>query len=234
MYGAGLAVFAVWGYVISHARGGWIELNPTKLADTLGGSEAEIHEAISFLSSPDPKSRCKDYEGRRLIKEGEFKYFLPSWEYYHKLRKEEDRREQNRIAQAAFREKHKSKPRKKPAPKEVVYEKMVGRKFDNPQQAAAELREIHGVEEGEFERTEGLEGKTVEGAEKELVVWDEASQSYKDAVVVVPNQKSLRDKIQEQVDNDPLTQADKVQSRRLWAKSGKEQHEHKQDEDATG
>ena len=38
MYGAGLAVFAVWGYTIANARKVVVELNPKRVADTLGGS----------------------------------------------------------------------------------------------------------------------------------------------------------------------------------------------------
>lgn len=97
MYGAGLAVFAVWGYVISHARDGRLELQPRKLADTLGGEVDEINSAITFLMQPDPTSRNKDCDGRRLIKEGEFQYSVPSWECYYKIKNEDDRREYNRV-----------------------------------------------------------------------------------------------------------------------------------------
>lgn len=105
MYGSGLGVFAVWGYVISHARRGRLELNPRKLADTLGGKVCEIEDAITFLMQPDPNSRHKSHEGRRLIKEGEYQYWIPSWEDYQELKNEEDRREYNRIKQAEYRAK---------------------------------------------------------------------------------------------------------------------------------
>lgn len=96
MYGAGVAVFAVWGYVISHTRRARVELNPKHLADTLGGTVEEIEEAIEFLMQPDPKSRNKMHEGRKLVKEGEFQYFLPSWDNYQRIRNADDRREYNR------------------------------------------------------------------------------------------------------------------------------------------
>jgi hypothetical protein len=104
MYGAGVAVFAVWGYVISHARGGVVELNPKKLADTLGGEVGEIVAAIKKLESPDPGSRHKDEDGKRLIKEGEYQYRVPSWDYYQKLRDAADLREYNREAKRRQRE----------------------------------------------------------------------------------------------------------------------------------
>lgn len=103
MYGAGIAVFAVWGYVISHTRQSSVELNPKKLADTLGGTVKEIKEAVEFLMKPDADSRQKEHDGRRLIKEGEFQYRVPSWEYYYKMQSEEERREYNRVMKSRER-----------------------------------------------------------------------------------------------------------------------------------
>lgn len=105
MYGSGLHVFAVWGYVIAHTKGSRVELNPRKLSDTLGGSIEEISAAIEFLKKPDPISRHREHEGRRLIQEGQFQYFVPSWEHYHAIRTAEERREYNRIAQQNHRKK---------------------------------------------------------------------------------------------------------------------------------
>lgn len=107
MYGAGLNVFAVWGYVISNMHNGVIELNPVKLAHTLGGQVEDIQKAIEYLGSPDPSSRNKDDEGRRIIKQGQFQYYVSSWKYYRDIRNEIDRREYNRLAQARHRLKSK-------------------------------------------------------------------------------------------------------------------------------
>lgn len=105
MYGAGIAVFAVWGYVIANCNKGAVELNPKKLADTLGGTMQEVTEAIQFLERPDEHSRFKEYGGRRLVKEGEFQYRVPSWEFYRQIRNEDERREYNRKKQAEYRAK---------------------------------------------------------------------------------------------------------------------------------
>ena len=113
MYGAGLNVFAVWGYVISHAREGRIELLPRKLADTLGGTVDEIKAALEFLCAPDPESRNKEHEGRRLVLEGEFQYFMPSWEIYQRMMNEADRREYNRLAKRRERAARAAKKAKK-------------------------------------------------------------------------------------------------------------------------
>jgi hypothetical protein len=105
MYGAGVAVFAVWGYVIAHTRNGVVELNPRKLADTLGGELGDVEAAIEFLKSPDAASRHKEHEGRRLLLESPFQYRVPSWHIYHAIRNEDERREYNRKKQAERREK---------------------------------------------------------------------------------------------------------------------------------
>ena len=105
MYGAGLAIFAVWGYVIAHTQKSRVELNPKKLSDTLGGTLDEITAAISYLEKPDPISRYKEHEGRRLIKEGQFQYFVPSHEHYRLIRNAEERREYNRSKQSEYRQK---------------------------------------------------------------------------------------------------------------------------------
>ena len=105
MYGAGVAVFAVWGYVISHAREGKIELNPRKLRDTLGAeSIEEVEAAIIKLESTDPESRHKEEGGRRLVKEGEYQYRVPSWRHYQEIKNADDLREYNRLAKRRQRE----------------------------------------------------------------------------------------------------------------------------------
>ncbi len=103
MYGAGLDVFAVWGYVIAHTKRSRVELNPKRLSDTLGGDIPAIDKAIEFLMAPDPISRHKEHEGRRLIKEGQFQYFVPSWEAYQVIKNAEDRREYNRVKKSEQR-----------------------------------------------------------------------------------------------------------------------------------
>jgi hypothetical protein len=115
MYGAGLAVFAVWGWVISHQRGGCVEINTKKLADTLGGTVDEIEGAIAFLEKPDPvHSRCKDHEGRHMVREGQYQFKVPAWEYYQTIRDENGRREYNRVMKAVWRARQPGKNSKPP------------------------------------------------------------------------------------------------------------------------
>jgi hypothetical protein len=113
MVGSGLAVFAVWDYMTTKARDGYVEVNPELLAFTLGGREqdpSEIVQALEFLQRPDPRSRSQKEGGRRIVKEGQFQYRLVNWGEYNRIRTEEDRREYNRRKQAEYRAKRRSSP----------------------------------------------------------------------------------------------------------------------------
>lgn len=103
MFGAGANVFAVWGYVIANTVDGRIELNPKLIASILGTPEAAVIQAITELCEPDPLSRNKSAEGRRLQREGQFQYRVTSHEVYRSIRNEEDRRQYNRVKQQESR-----------------------------------------------------------------------------------------------------------------------------------
>jgi hypothetical protein len=98
MVGAGSCVFAVWGYVIANAVASRVELNPKLLSAIIGDPVEAIEAAIRKLEEPDDESRSKDNDGRRLVREGQFQYFVPTWEKYRLIRQEEERREYNRQA----------------------------------------------------------------------------------------------------------------------------------------
>jgi hypothetical protein len=105
MVGAGINVFAVWNYMLAKARKGVVEVNPALVAFKLGGDKGDVERALEFLQQPDPQSRSKAEEGRRIIKEGQFQYRIVNWAHYEEIRNEAERREYNRIAQAKHREK---------------------------------------------------------------------------------------------------------------------------------
>jgi hypothetical protein len=104
MYGAGPDVFAVWAYVIANTHDSQVELNPLMMAGTLGTTVERVEAAIAYLCAPDPRSRSKECEGRRLIREGEFAYRVPTFAAYRSIRNEEERREYNRIKKAEQRQ----------------------------------------------------------------------------------------------------------------------------------
>lgn len=103
MVGAGINVFAVWGYIITKAKRGFIEINPKLLAFTLGGTEEEVRKALDFLQQPDENSRSKLEEGRRLVKEGQFQYRIVNWQHYDEIRNEIERRDYNRVRKQQYR-----------------------------------------------------------------------------------------------------------------------------------
>lgn len=97
MVGSGPVVFAVWSYVIAHAKPpGTVELNPVLLAAIIGCEVSSVETAIAHLCAPDPRSRSPEQEGRRLIQEGQFLYSVPTWPKYREMRNEEARREYER------------------------------------------------------------------------------------------------------------------------------------------
>lgn len=104
MVGSGPVVFSVWGYVIAHAVQSQVELNPALLAVVLGCPEDKVEAAISVLCSKDPRSRSKDEDGRRIVREGQFAYRVVNHTKYNAMRNEGDRREYNRIKQQEHRE----------------------------------------------------------------------------------------------------------------------------------
>ena len=103
MFGAGADVFAVWGYIIANTVESTVELNPQMLAAVLGSTPERVEMAIDFLCAPDPRSRNAEHEGRRLMKDGPFHYFVVSHQHYKAIRNEEERREYNRRKQAESR-----------------------------------------------------------------------------------------------------------------------------------
>lgn len=110
MVGAGFAVFSLMGYVISSMKpdsqvGFQVELNVTLLATVFGEPPETIQRAIDYLCAPDPGSRTPAEEGRRLVQVGKFAYRVVNGLVYDQIRNEEDRREQNRLAQQRHREK---------------------------------------------------------------------------------------------------------------------------------
>jgi hypothetical protein len=108
MVGAGPDVFAIWGYIIANAIKSRVELNPTIIAVLIGMSVERVEAVIKYLESPDLKSRSKEHDGRRIIREGEYQYFIPTHEHYRRMVNNDELREYNRTKQAERRAKLKA------------------------------------------------------------------------------------------------------------------------------
>jgi hypothetical protein len=111
LYGKSALHFAVMGYVISkqvpesrdpEART-FVDLNPLALARLFSDSEENVQAVIDELCGEDKKSRTKDEGGRRLVKDGQFRYRVVNGTHYRNLADQERRREINRKAQAKRR-----------------------------------------------------------------------------------------------------------------------------------
>ncbi len=115
MRGSGSAVFAVWGYVISHMvpskkhQGTTVQINPEIVAFLIGEKVEVVEGVLAKLCSPDAKSRTQTEEGRRLVKVAEYLYRVVNGDYYRSIRNEEDRREYQRVKQAEYRAKERAK-----------------------------------------------------------------------------------------------------------------------------
>lgn len=116
MFGKPALVFAVWGYCISlqrpATRGGpcYVEINPLLLAAIFATTPEAVCEALTVLEAPDPASRSKVEQGRRLVLEsdralGPMQYRVVNGQKYRKIRDEEERRVYLREAQQKHRQK---------------------------------------------------------------------------------------------------------------------------------
>lgn len=117
----GLLVFT---NLLAHAdQHGIVDIHPRAIAEEIGLTQAQVRVALDVLEEPDEESRSPEHEGRRLIRMDEHRAWgwqIVNFLKYRAIRNEDDRREQNRLAQAKWREKNKpgsaeSKPSKPPS-----------------------------------------------------------------------------------------------------------------------
>lgn len=115
MVGKGADVFAVWTYIIAHTKpDGRVEVNPILTGMVLGMTPEAVTAALAFLQDIDPASRNKEHDGKRLIREAEYVYFVPSSAKYRGLTSDAERRDYERQRKAEWRSRQ-----PKPVPKDV-------------------------------------------------------------------------------------------------------------------
>ena len=89
---------------------GQVDIHPRAVAEEVGLTVDQVRAALDELESPDPESRSPEAEGRRIIRLDEHRaggWQIVNYVKYRDIKTEDDRREQNRIAQAKWRETHK-------------------------------------------------------------------------------------------------------------------------------
>jgi len=89
LYGAGMHVFAVWGWILAHKDAeGSVEVNPRMVAGELGGTVDQVRDAVEYLMKPDPESRSKEHDGCRLVQGGQFEYTVVNHAKYREKGKD--------------------------------------------------------------------------------------------------------------------------------------------------
>jgi len=109
----------VFTNLLAHAdQFGVIDRHWKAIADETGLPIDRVQAAIKSLSEPDKESRSAEMDGRRIYcldGHREWGWKIVNYGKYRAIRSEEDRKEQNRLAQERWRNKQKSnnnKPRK--------------------------------------------------------------------------------------------------------------------------
>jgi hypothetical protein len=104
----GLLVFT---NLIAHAdSAGHVDIHPRAIADEVGLTLEQVKEALLKLEAPDSESRSPELDGRRIVRLNDHRdwgWVVVNYIKYRAIRDEEDRREQNRLAQQRWRERQK-------------------------------------------------------------------------------------------------------------------------------
>jgi hypothetical protein len=111
---SGLLVFT---NLLAHAdAAGHVDVHPRAIAEEVGLSLELVRAALDELEAPDIESRSPDEGGRRIVRIDEHRAWgwrIVNYGKYRAIKNEEDRREQNRLAQERWR--NKNKQRKPPS-----------------------------------------------------------------------------------------------------------------------
>ena len=101
----------VFTNLLAHAdMHGHVDIHPSAIADEVGLTKEQVRDALIELEAPDVESRSPENEGRRIIRLDDHRdwgWRIVNYVKYRTIKNDDDRREQNRIAQAKWRDKHK-------------------------------------------------------------------------------------------------------------------------------
>jgi hypothetical protein len=102
-------VFAVWAYVIANTdHEHHVEINPVMVGALLGMEFSQVESVVEKFCAPDPKSRTKENEGRKLVHVSGFLYFVVNHEAYRQIRNEDERREYFKVKKQEQRARQKN------------------------------------------------------------------------------------------------------------------------------
>lgn len=135
----------VFTNLLAHAgRDGIVDKHFRAIAEETGLTVEEVKAAILTLESPDPESRSPEEAGARIVRMDDHRVWgwrIVNYGKYRAIRSEEDRAEQNRLAQERWRNKNKppsaeskqDKPKQREKEKQQAEAKDVGPKGSAPQ-----------------------------------------------------------------------------------------------------
>lgn len=109
MVGSGALAFAVWSYVLGKMKPDfktekfYVEVNPKLLGAILGEEPEAVVEVLERFCGPDECSRTKECDGRRLVREGQFLYWVVNGGKYNEIRSQAERRKYQQVKQAEYR-----------------------------------------------------------------------------------------------------------------------------------
>src|SRR3990167_747408 len=99
----------VFTNLLAHAdQHGVVDKHWKAISDETGLPREKVEAAIKNLESPDPESRSPEMDGCRIVLMDEHRLWgwkIVNYGKYRAIRNEEDRREQNRLAQERWRNK---------------------------------------------------------------------------------------------------------------------------------
>lgn len=105
------ACLLVFTNLLAHADAdGFVDIHPRAISDEVGLPLPEVAAALLELESPDPESRSPEEEGRRILRVDDHRawgWLIVNHAKYKAIRDADERREQNRMAQARRRERMK-------------------------------------------------------------------------------------------------------------------------------
>ena len=183
----------VFTNLLAHTgKDGTVDKHFRAIADETGLTLDEVKAAIAVLEAADPESRSQDEEGARIVRMDEHRAW--GWRVvnhgkYRAIRSEEDRAEQNRLAQQRFREKQAADYSKQSKPRVSAVSPCRGRGKKQRQEAEARSMSKETKETPAFAAVDCLKSEEIPAESKP----DKRTKNAKLAALPVPEYPSERE-----------------------------------------
>jgi len=98
-------VVAVWALILASTdKLGESDMQPSAAASLLRISDERAKAAFALLSEPDPESKNREHEGRRILRQGDGKWLVVSHAKYQRLASREAATERQRRYEANLKQ----------------------------------------------------------------------------------------------------------------------------------